>query len=137
MYVYDFHKRIRYGETDQMGYFYYGNYCLLYEIGRAEAVRNLGITYQEQEKKLGVMMPVVHVESRYRLPIYYDELIVIRSIIKQMPTKMINYDHEIYKEDGKLAHTGTVKLFFVDVNTNKRVSAPTYLTDKLLPYFDK
>ncbi len=136
MYSYDCQKRIRYGETDQMGYFYYGNYCLLYEIGRAEAIRGLGISYKELEEDLGVMMPVMAVSSRYRSPIKYDELITIRSILREMPTKMITFEHQIFNEKGDLAHKGEVKLFFIDTKTDKRVSSPTYLTDRLKPYFE-
>lgn len=137
MYLYDYTKRIRYGETDQMGYFYYGHYPQLYEIGRAESIRALGITYKELEEKWGIMMPVLHVESRYKNPVYYDELITIRTILKTFPTKMIHFEHEIFNEKGELVHLGQVKLFFVNIKTGKRVSAPDYLTIKLRPFFDK
>lgn len=137
MYTHDFHKRIRYGETDQMGYLYYGNYCLLYEIGRSEAIRALGISYKELEEELGVMMPVMAVASRYLRPIKYDEQITIRTFLREQPTKLITFDHEIYTEAGDLAHRGEVKLFFVDVQTNKRVSCPDYITSRVKQYFDK
>jgi len=74
MFTHDHHKRIRYGETDQMGYLYYGNYPLLYEIGRTEAIRALGLRYRDMEVEDGVMMPVMHMESRYLLPLKYDEI---------------------------------------------------------------
>jgi len=119
-----------------MGYLYYGNYCLLYEIGRSEAMRQLGISYRQMEEDIQVMMPVMAVQSRYAQPIKYDELVTIRTILNEMPTKMITFQHEIYSEQGTVAHKGEVKLFFVDMKSNKRVSAPTYLTDKLEQYFD-
>lgn len=136
MFVHEYKKRIRYGETDQMGYLYYGNYALLFEIGRVEAIRSLGISYKELEEKMGVMMPVLYMESRYALPIKYDELIIIRTRLLEMPTKMIEFHHEIINEENKIAHKGIVKLFFVDMKTNKRVSTPNYLSDKIAEYFD-
>jgi len=136
MFVHEHKKRIRYGETDQMGYLYYGNYALLFEIGRVEAIRSLGISYKELEEKLRVMMPVLYMESKYALPVKYDELITIRTILKEMPTKMIVFHHEILNEEGSLAHKGIVKLFFVDMQTNRRVSTPSYIADKIVDYFD-
>ena len=137
MFVHKCNKRVTYGETDQMGYFYYGNYCQLYEIGRAEAIRDLGITYKELESKLKIMMPVMYVESRYMGPITYDELITIKTTIKELPTKMVHFFHEVYNESDKLVHKGEVKLFFINMETNKRVSSPPYLNEKLKPFFDQ
>ena len=122
--------------TDQMGYLYYGNYALLFEIGRVEAIRSLGISYKELEEKLRVMMPVLYLESKYILPVKYDEFITIRTTLQEMPTKMIVFHHEIINEAGQIAHKGIVKLFFVDMDTNKRVSTPSYLADKIVDYFD-
>ena len=136
MFVHQCDKRITYGETDQMGYLYYGNYPQLYEIGRAEAIRSLGISYKVMESELKIMMPVMHVESRYRAPVYYDELIIIRTIIKVLPSKLIHFYHEILNESGKLIHKGEVKLFFIDIESGRRVSSPPYLNDKLLQFFD-
>lgn len=136
MYAHEHKKRIRYGETDQMGYLYYGNYCLLYEIGRAESIRELGISYRDLEVHEKVMMPVITVNSRYLRPIKYDELITIKTILRERPTKMMVYEHEIYNENGDLAHKGEVKLVFVSMETQKRVSCPEYINDKLVEYFD-
>lgn len=136
MFVHEHTKRIRYGETDQMGYLYYGNYALLFEIGRVEAIRSFGISYKELEDKIGVMMPVIYMESRYLLPIKYDELITIRTTLHKMPTKLIEFHHEILNENNKVAHKGIVKLFFVDMKTNKRVSTPDYISNKIAAYFD-
>lgn len=136
MFVYDHQKRIRYGETDQMGYLYYGNYALLFEIGRVEAIRSMGISYKYMEEEMGIMMPVLSLESRYLAPAKYDELITIRTILKELPSKMIEFHHEILSDEGKVIHKGIVKLFFVDMKTNKRVSTPTYLTDRIKHYFE-
>lgn len=83
-----------------------------------------------------VMMPVMHMEARYLNPIKYDEEMTIRTIIKEFPTKIIRFDHEIYNEDMELCHRAYVKLFFVDMDTNKRVSTPIALQQALKPYYE-
>ncbi len=135
MFIHEYKKRIRYGETDQMGYLYYGNYGMLFEIGRVEAIRSMGITYRYMEDELKVMMPVIYMESRYIMPAKYDELITIRTYLKKLPTKMIEFYHEILNEKEDIIHKGTVKLFFIDMETNKRVSTPIYLTNKIAHLF--
>jgi len=135
MFVHEHQKRIRYGETDQMGYLYYGNYALLFEIGRVEAIRSMGTTYKHLEEEMKVMMPVISMECRYIAPAKYDELITIRTILKELPTKIITFYHEILNESGKIIHKGVVKLFFIDMETNKRVSTPDLITDKIKHLF--
>jgi acyl-CoA thioester hydrolase len=128
---------VRYGETDQMGYLYYGNYCLLYEIGRVEAFRELGLRYKYLEDELKIMMPVISVESRYIKPAKYDDLLSIKTILKTLPGKIIHYFFEIFNQDNELLHRAEVKLCFVDMITNQMVKPPHYITDKLGNYFDQ
>ena len=85
MFEHTFQKRVRYGETDQMGYLYYGNYAQLYEIGRAELIRSIGLTYKDMEKKYGILMPVISMNSRYVRPAHYDELLNIKTILRNAP----------------------------------------------------
>jgi len=119
-----------------MGYLYYGNYALYYEVGRAEAIRDLGITYRDLEEVHFIKMPVLYLESKFLAPAHYDEEITVETIIKELPTKMIRFDHKVYNPQGQLLNKGVVKLFFVDMNTNKRVSTPAYVGDKIAPYFE-
>ena len=136
MYKHRTKLRVRYGETDQMGYLYYGNYALYYEVGRAEAIRALGISYKELEETHKVKMPVLYLESKFLAPAYYDEEITVETIIKELPTKMIRFDHKVYNPKGDLLNKGVVKLFFIDMNENKRISTPAYVGDKIAPYFE-
>lgn len=135
MYKSSFEKRVRYGETDKMGYLYYGNYAQLYEIGRVELLRELGLPYAEMEDNLGVMLPVVSVNARFLKPAYYDELLTIESSLKALPTKMISIHSEILNAKKELIHKAKVDLFFIDMKTGKRISAPDALSKRLLPYF--
>lgn len=130
-------KRVRYGETDQMGYLYYGNYAQYYEIGRAEMIRSLGLSYRAMEEEHGVLMPVMSLQCRYVRPALYDELITIRSTLRHLPQKTITFHMELFNEKGKLVNGGTVKLCFVDAKTNKSIATPPYLLEKLQPYFEE
>ncbi len=136
MFTFDFKKRVRYGETDQMGYLYYGNYAQYYEIGRAEMIRSLGLTYREMEMEKGIMMPVMSLEMRFVRPARYDELLTIRTILKEVPEKFIIFHHEILNESNKIVNGGRVKLCFLNNNNNKSVSAPDFLTERLKPFFE-
>ena len=136
MLEHSFTKRVRYGETDQMGYLYYGNYAQLYEIGRAEMIRSLGLTYKDMEKTHGVMMPVISMNSRFVRPAHYDELLTIKTILRHLPEEYITFFHEIYNEQNKLVNGGSVKLCFVESASGKRVPAPEYLLQALKQYFN-
>jgi len=136
MYSYKFKHRIRYADTDQMGYAYYGNYPKYYEIGRVELIRSLGFSYKSFETELGVMLPVVNMEARYIKPAFYDDEITIETQLMEIPSKMITFYHKIYNEKEELINKGIVKLFFIDMKTNSRVSAPEILIEKLKIYFE-
>ncbi len=127
--------RVPYADTDQMGYMYYGLYAKLYEIGRAELVRELGITYKVLETVHQISMPVLRLECRYIKPSTYDELLTIESRLEEMPTKMIVFHHSIFNEQKELINTGVVKLFFIDQKSGNRISTPAMLVEKLNQYF--
>ncbi len=137
MYSWDCKWRVRYADTDKMGYLYYGNYPVLYEIGRVELMRSLGITYREMEDEYRIMMPVASVESRYMLPAKYDELLTIRTILAEKPGRLITFLSEVFNENQNLIHKGTVKLVFVNMENQKSISCPDFLMSKLSPYFEK
>lgn len=135
MYSFDFHKRVRYGETDMMGYLYYGNYAQLYEVGRVETMRSLGLTYKELEEVHRIMMPVVAVEARFLAPALYDEMLTIRTILDTLPGRTIVFKNEIYNASEKLIHDAKVKLVFIDMNSQKMVSCPEYMLKTLRAWF--
>lgn len=129
--------RVRYGETDQMGFLYYGFYALYYEVGRAEAIRDLGLTYRELEE-MGVMMPVVEMHAHYYRPALYDDLITVKTILKEMPEgSKIQFHSELYNEKGELLNKGVTTLVFVDSKEKKKVTIPQQLKNCLQPYFQK
>lgn len=136
MLIHDYQKRVRYGETDQMGYLYYGNYAQYYEIGRVEMLRSAGMTYKYLEETMGILMPVVSLQMRFVRPARYDELLTIRTTLKNLPDQFIIFHVEIFNETNKLVNGGTVKLCFVEARTQRTTKPPQYLLDKLAPYFE-
>lgn len=136
MFTHEFQKRVRYGETDQMGYLYYGNYAQYYEIGRAEMIRTLGLTYRQMEEEMQVFMPVMSLQCRYVRPARYDELITIRTTLRELPARTITFHMELFNEARKLINGGSVKLCFVTADTREAVPAPEALLVKLRPYFE-
>ncbi|MCI0920256.1 acyl-CoA thioesterase [Sphingobacterium rhinopitheci] len=136
MYVYEHKLRVRYAETDQMGYVYYGNYAAYYEVARTEMLRVTGISYKELEE-MGVMMPVVEMQTKYHTPAKYDELITIRITIKEHPSVRIKFEYELFDEAGKLLNTGMTQLVFVDMLKNRPCKPPQIFVDKLQSYYLK
>jgi acyl-CoA thioester hydrolase len=134
MYVSETHIRVRYGETDQMGYVYYGNYAMYYEVARVESLRRLGLTYKELEA-MGVMMPVLENKSRFLNAALYDDLLKIVTTIREKPGVKIKFEYDIYNGEGKLIHQGETLLAFVDKNSGKPVRPPQVFQDVLKPFF--
>lgn len=136
MYVHKTEYRVRYADTDQMGYVYYGNYARFYEIGRVEALRSLGFSYKEMEES-GVMMPVYENHSKFIVPVLYDEIITIKTTVKSIPSARVIFYYEILNCFGKIVHTGETTLVFIKMENNRLTTAPKDLLDKLNPYFEK
>jgi acyl-CoA thioester hydrolase len=127
--------RVRYAETDQMNIVYYGNYAQYFEVGRAECIRELGFSYKGMEER-GILMPVISLQINYLRPARYDDLITIKTQLRQLPEKYeITFHHEVCNERKKLLTTGQVTLLFMDIASNKRIRMPDYLQEKFAPYF--
>ncbi len=136
MYTSETQIRVRYAETDQMGVVYYGNYAQYYELGRAEAIRQLGFTYRELEA-LGIRMPVTGMTSRYLRPALYDDLITVKTTLRKLPEgSVIEFHHELFNEAGQLLNTGSVSLVFYDFEKRARVHMHPEMHRRLQPFFD-
>jgi acyl-CoA thioester hydrolase len=125
--------RVRYAETDRMGYVYYGNYAQYYEVARVEALRDLDISYKGMEDS-GIMLPVLEYNIKYFKPAYYDDELAIKTSIEQLPGVRITFNTEVYK-DNILLNKGFVTLVFVNISTGKPCQAPDYFLEKLTPFF--
>ena len=93
--------RVWYKHTDQMAICHHSNYICYYEAARSELLRDLGMSFAEVERR-GIMMPILEVQSKYRKPAYFDELLTVRIILREKPAARINFFYEIYNEKGEL-----------------------------------
>ena len=134
MFRHETQVRVRYADTDQMGYVYYGNYAAYYEIARVESLRALGVSYKTVEEE-GIIMPVLENYSKYIAPALYDELLTIHVIIKSLPGVRVKFHYEIYNESDKLIHLGETTLVFVDKETKRPCPPPEAMMAVLSPYF--
>jgi acyl-CoA thioester hydrolase len=127
--------RVRYAETDQMNIVYYGNYAQYFEVGRVESIRQLGYTYKDMEEQ-GVIMPVVELHIKYLRPATYDDLLTVKTQIRELTTThRIEFFQEVYNEKGKMLTSGKVILYFLDAKTRNKITMPEQLRKKLLPFF--
>lgn len=126
--------RVRYGETDQMGYVYYGVYAMYYEVARVESLRQLGLTYKEIEA-MGVIMPVLENHSRFIAPGRYDELLTIVTTVREKPGVKIRFEYEIFNQESRLIHQGETLLAFVNQKSNRPCRPPQEMQKVLEPYF--
>lgn len=127
--------RVRYAETDQMKIVYHGNFAQYFETARAESVRQLGFTYKEMEE-MDIIMPVVEIDCRFLRPAYYDDLLTVRLMLKELPNDhRVEFFHEVFNENKKLLVTGRVVLFFMQASTMQRTVMPEGLREKLAQYF--
>jgi acyl-CoA thioester hydrolase len=126
--------RVRYAETDRMGYVYYGNYAGYYEVGRVEALRSLGMSYREMEDS-GIMLPVLTYQIKYFKPSFYDDLLTIQTIIPEIPTTRIKFQYKMFNTQGALLNEGETTLVFVNIKTGKPCHAPAEFIEKIKPFF--
>ena len=125
--------RIRYGETDRMGYAYYGNYATYFEVARVEMLRSLGVTYKHLEDE-GVLLPVVNFSIRYHAPAHYDDLIRIETTIKELPTARLGFEYRTYCHE-KLLNEAQTDLVFADASNGKPMRCPAHIITALKSHF--
>jgi acyl-CoA thioester hydrolase len=126
--------RVRYGETDRMGYMYYGHYPEYFEVSRTDMIRSLGLSYREIED-LGIIMPVRSLKVDYKFPAHYDDLLIVKSCLKKLPEIKLDIDYEIVNEQHQLICTGNTVLAFVDKKTHRPRRAPDFFIEKVKKYF--
>src|SRR5690606_12570583 len=118
--------RIRYGETDQMGVVYHGNYPQYLEIGRIEWLRDMGISYKSMEES-GVMLPVISISIKYIKSAKYDDVLEVITKLQKDPVVKIEFDYEITNEKKELIATANTVLAFIDMKTQRPIKCPDYI----------
>ena len=135
MYQSEINIRVRYAETDQMGFCYYGNYAQYFEVARVEMLRNLGVSYKMLEDQ-GILLPVTDFSIKYIKPAYYDQNLTIKTFMRILPNVRIAFDYETFNESGELLNEARTELVFLKKETMRPSRAPDELILKLKPYFD-
>jgi len=135
MYTAETTIRVHYALTDQMGFVYHGHYAQFYEIGRTDAIRELGFTYKTMES-LGIIMPVIDVHFKFILPAKYDDLITVKTMLKELPdTHKVIFHGEIYNQSNQLINVGEVTMYFMESASMKKTFMPEALKRQLQSYF--
>lgn len=122
--------RVRYAETDRMGYCYYGNFAAYFEVARVEALRSLGFTYKQLEDD-GVILPVLEYQIKYFKPAFYDEELRIETVVEEVKGARIYFSYQCFNERDELLNQATTTLVFVDFHTKRPMNPPAAIADKL------
>ncbi len=130
MYITETKIRVRYGETDRMGYVYYGNYPLYYEVARTDMIRKLGWSYKKMEKN-GILLPVVSLNIKYIKPAYYDDVLIVKTYLIKIVNSRIMFTYEIFNEKKELINKGDTTLVFLNAKTKRPEAAPPLLIETL------
>ncbi|MFN6039268.1 MAG: acyl-CoA thioesterase [Bacteroidota bacterium] len=128
--------RVRYGETDRMGYVYYGVFAQYYEVARVEALREIGFPYKEMEDR-GILLPVSEFTIKYHKPAYYDDELRIVTYVKEVPGIKFTFEYECFNQKKEMLNSGKVVLVFVDNNKNRPCTPPDLFLEKIKPFFEK
>ena len=128
--------RVQYYETDQMGVVHHSNYIRYFETGRTELMRHIGLSYTDLEKS-GIVMPIANVEAQFFYPAHYDDIICIKSYIKEIPKARVTFYYEVYNEQGKLLAEGSTTSAFVNKATGRPQRAPERMIQTLSEHFNK
>jgi acyl-CoA thioester hydrolase len=126
--------RVRYAETDKMGYCYYGNYATYFEVARVEAIKKLGFSYKIMEDE-GVALPVLEYSVKYFKPAFYDEEIIIKTEIRELPAARIKFDYKCYNDKGDVLNEATTTLVFVNMESGRPQQAPSDFLSAMSKYF--
>ena len=127
MYKWQVKLRVRYAETDQMGFCYYGNYAQYFEVARVEALRNLGVSYKELEDQ-GIMLPVTKYSIDFIAPAHYDEELTIEVRIEKMPGVRISFTYDTKNQENKIINRAITDLVFVNSSNKKPIRCPHRLS---------
>lgn len=124
--------RVRYSDTDKMGVVYHGNYLRLFEIGRTEMLRSIGLPYAELERQ-GYMLPVLESYASYTIPAMYDDELLIATTFTPEYSARMTIEYVITKSEATLV-TGWTRHSFVTVDQFRPVRPPRIFLDVVGAY---
>lgn len=130
MITFDTTMRVWYCDTDQMGIVHHSNYIRYYEAARSDFMRSMGLSYADVEAR-GIMMPILEVQSKYRRPALYDEVLTVRVRLDELPAARITFHYEIYNAEGAILNTGMTQLGFMSSTTRRPCRCPEWFFELL------
>lgn len=125
--------RVRYSETDRMGFCYHGNYASFFEMGRVEALRSLGVVYKDLEDQ-GILLPVTALEIQYKIPAKYDDLLSLNTTLVNASACTLLFEYALFNQAEELLTTGKSTLVFVNSASSKPIRIPSFIISRLMPY---
>jgi len=129
--------RVRYADTDQMQFVYNGKYLEYFEVGRAEMMRSIGLPYLTLEAH-GFMLPLLEANVKYKNPAYYDDLLIVRAFVLQLPTLKVHIEYTIHRaEDSTLVAEGFTEHVFMKKESKNVVRPPEFFVQALKPFYNK
>ncbi len=129
--------RVRYADTDQMKFVYYGKFFEYFEQGRSDLLRHIGMPYPEIEA-MGIYLPVIEAGSKYKKSARYDDLLHIETLLNEMPIARVRIEYRVFRNDEKepIAEGFTVHSF-INAQTGKPTRAPMKFLEVLEAAFKK
>ena len=128
--------RIRYDEVDKMGYVYHGNYAKFFHISRTELLRKIGISDKELESH-NILLPVIEMNIKYIKPVFYDDIITIKTSLQNVPSSRMRFTHEVLNASNEVINKAESTVVFVDMHTRKPMKVPEFIVDKIKSYPEK
>ncbi len=128
--------QIRYDEVDKMGYVYHGNYAKYYHISRTELLRKIGICDKEMENH-NIILPVTEMSIKYIKPMYYDDIITIKTSLQNIPTSRMIFHHVVLNHNNEVINQAESTVAFVDIDTRKPIRAPQFIVNKIKSHIEK
>lgn len=110
--------RVRYGETDRMGYAHHSVYALYFEEGRTELLRKFGMDYKTMEDN-GYILPMASLNIDYMKPAKYDDILTVKTILREKPGVRLNFKYEVYDSQGEMVCKALGKMVFADKITGR------------------
>ncbi len=127
--------QIRYDEVDKMGWVYHGNYAKFYHISRTELMRNIGLSDKDLEAN-GIFLPVIELNIKYIKPIYYDDQIIIKTVLQNIPSTRMVFSHEVRNKNNETINTAKSTVVFVNMETRRPMKAPDFIVNRIMLHFE-
>lgn len=123
--------RVRYADTDQMKFVYYGKFFEYFEQGRSDLLRGIGLPYPRIEE-MGLFLPVIEAHATYKRAARYDDLLNIVTLVRDMPIARVRLEYEVYKEgESELLADGYTIHTFVNAATGRPTRAPAQFIETI------